>query len=119
MQEFSSDSEILEFAVAREIESYKFFMVLADRMERPQMQKVFEGLAKEELEHKEKLELEIMKTGRVAGIEDISKLDTQDYYVEGEYQFDMDYKSILAMVPLWWDILKSNIRERPKEMLRL
>ncbi len=45
MQEFESDSEILEFAVAREVEAYKFYAALADRMEKPQMQKVFGGLA--------------------------------------------------------------------------
>ena len=97
MMEFGSDSEILEFAVAREIEAYKFYMALAERMERPKMQKVFEELANEEFGHKERLELEIMKTGRVAAIEDISKIDTQEYYIEGQYQFDMDYKSMLTM----------------------
>ncbi len=51
------DIEILELAISREIEAYHFFMVLAERVTDDSVSKMFEELASEELEHKEKLEL--------------------------------------------------------------
>lgn len=56
MEKFSSVEEILDFAIEREIEANKFYTELAERMERPEMRKVFEDFAKEELGHKTKLE---------------------------------------------------------------
>ncbi len=64
MAEFIDD-EILEMAVAREVDANRFYLALAERVENPRIRKVFEKLAAEELEHKAKIELEIMKTGRV------------------------------------------------------
>ena len=97
MQEFTEEDEILEMAVAREMDAYRFFMALASAVKRPGLKKAFIRLADEELEHKAKLELEIMKTGRVvdtrnepAGLSgekiDYSKLD-----------FEIGYKDILQM----------------------
>ena len=65
MAEVDTDIEIFEFAIAREVEANRFYLTLAQRIDNPEMRKVFEDLAKEELEHKAKLELELMKTGRV------------------------------------------------------
>ena len=65
MAEFETVEEILELAVAREEDAHIFLMALAARMVNPEMRKVFEELAAEELEHKARLELEIIKTGRV------------------------------------------------------
>jgi rubrerythrin len=65
MSEADTDIEIFEFAIAREIDANRFYLTLAQRIDNPKMRKVFEDLAKEELEHKAKLELELMKTGRV------------------------------------------------------
>ena len=56
MERFSSVDEILDFAIAREIEANKFYTELAERMENPAMRKVLEGFAKEELGHKMRLE---------------------------------------------------------------
>ena len=64
MAEFIDD-EILEMAVAREVDANRFYLALAARAENPRIKKIFEKLAAEELEHKAKIELEIMKTGRV------------------------------------------------------
>jgi rubrerythrin len=91
------DDEILEMAVAREVDANRFYLALAERVENPRIRKVFEELAAEELEHKAKIELEIMKTGRVvnkdktpAGFKD----DRADYVPP---EIEMDYKDILLM----------------------
>jgi rubrerythrin len=91
------DDEILEMAVAREVDAYRFYLALVERVENRRIRKVFEMLAAEELEHKAKIELEIMKTGRVvkedkppAGFHD----QQPDY---APAVIDMNYKDVLLM----------------------
>jgi rubrerythrin len=64
MNYFSTDTEIYEFAISREIEANALYSVLSERVKDPELKEVFARYAEEELEHKAKLELEIMKTGR-------------------------------------------------------
>jgi rubrerythrin len=96
MAEFIED-EILEMAVAREVDANRFYLALAERVENPGIKKMFEKLAAEELEHKAKLELEIMKTGRVIheGKTPSGFHDQQPDYVPPEIK--MSYKDILQM----------------------
>ena len=98
MAEFETIEEILELAVAREEDAHIFLMALAARMVNPDMRKVFEELAAEELEHKARLELEIIKTGRVV-TESKKKLyfEANDYAEDVGSEIDMDYKDLLAM----------------------
>lgn len=98
MAEFETVEEILELAVAREEDAHVFLMALAARMVNPEMRKVFEELAVEELEHKARLELEIIKTGRV--VTDSKKklyFETNDYAEDVGSEIDMDYKDMLTM----------------------
>jgi rubrerythrin len=96
MAEFIDD-EILEMAIAREVDANRFYLALAARTQNPDIRKIFEELAAEELEHKARLELEIMKTGRVV---DTSRVplglqDDQPDYTPLEYE--IDFKDILLM----------------------
>ena len=98
MAEVDSDNEILEFAIAREMEAYQLYMTLAERAGNPGMRKVFEDLAKEELDHKEKLELEIMKTGQTVPMTPKFNVPEGEYVIpEGQLQSDMDYKDMLLL----------------------
>jgi rubrerythrin len=97
MAEFIEYDEILELAVAREVDANRFYLALAARAQNPHIRRIFEELAAEELEHKAKLELEIMKTGRVV---DTSRVplglqDDQPDYTPLEYE--IDYRDILLM----------------------
>jgi len=98
MAEFETVEEILELAVAREEDAHIFLMALAARMGNPEMRKVFEELAAEELEHKARLELEIIKTGKVV-TESKKKLyfEPNDYAEDVGSEIDMDYKDMLTM----------------------
>ena len=98
MAEFETVEEILELAVAREEDAHIFLMALAARMGNPEMRKVFEELAAEELEHKVRLELEIIKTGKVV-TESKKKLyfEPNDYAEDVGSEIDMDYKDMLTM----------------------
>jgi len=90
--------EVLELAIAKEIEAYNFYLALADRVEDRQMRKTFKDLAKEELEHKAKLELEVMKTGRTVAVERKPLRPGRDYILsDDESPLDMDYKDMLLL----------------------
>jgi rubrerythrin len=97
MAEFESDEEILELAIAREEDANIFLLTLAARMPNPEMRKVFENLAAEELEHKARLELEIIKTGRVVTPTKKTPYKTNDFSEDGGSEIDMDYKDMLIM----------------------
>ena len=96
MERFESVEEVLEFAIEREAESRDFYMKLAERMENPAMQKVFENFATEELGHK--MKLEAVKHGEVLlGQKEVRSLDIADYVVDVEPQPDMDYAEALVV----------------------
>lgn len=98
MAEVKPDEEILQFAIAREVEANQFYLALAERVKSAQMRKVFEDLAEEELEHKAKLELEVMKTGSVLPAEQKVIIPEQEYIVsDSELTVDMDYRDMLLL----------------------
>ena len=66
MGEMTTIGEILEFAIAREAEAVHFYLQMAQRASDPATVEFFEDLIAEELEHKSRLELEIMKEGMTA-----------------------------------------------------
>ena len=66
MGEMTTIGEILEFAISREAEAVHFYMAMAERAGEPSTVRFFDGLVSEELEHKFRLELEMMKEGIVA-----------------------------------------------------
>ncbi len=97
-EELDSYEEILEFAINREAQAYAFYMALAGRMVSPQKQQEFEKLAQEELEHKAKLELEMMKAGKVVKTEEKSEEEKVGYDIIGvDGGIDMGYKDILSL----------------------
>ena len=91
MDRIDSVDEILEYAIAREVEANQLYTYMAKRMENPEMSKVCEEFAKEELEHKAKLELEVMKRGQV-----VSDFDISDYMMDVGNEMDMDYEELLV-----------------------
>lgn len=98
MAENSSIDEILEFAIGRELEAYEFYKALAGRVDDPNMSNVFEEFAEEELEHKAKLELELMKIGRTTLIRQAPAAPTRTHIIsDTDSLLDMDYKDILLL----------------------
>ncbi|MHC4106022.1 MAG: ferritin family protein [Planctomycetota bacterium] len=98
MDEFNSIEEILEFAIAGEIEASQFYIDLAGQMDNQAMREVFEDFAREELAHKTKLEG--VKKGNIQPkIGEVADLKIADYMVDIKPSPSMDYQSaiILAM----------------------
>ena len=90
MSEISSVDEILEFAISREVEANQLYIRMARSIENPEMRAVCEDLAEEELEHKAKLELEVMKRGEV-----VQDFDVSNYMMDVRDETDMDYEQLL------------------------
>lgn len=98
MDEFKSIEEILDFAIAGEIEANQFYTDLAGQMENPAMREVFEDFAKEELGHKTRLE-GVKKSNIQPTLGKVTDLKIADYMVDVQPSPNMDYQSaiILAM----------------------
>lgn len=98
-EKYVSDNEILEFAIGREVDAYHFYNALACRVDDPHIHQVIEDLAKEELDHKERLEFEVLKTGHVLAIGKGIPKPTRDNYIQSDsdLSFDMDYRDILLL----------------------
>jgi rubrerythrin len=98
MGEVDSIGEIMELAVAREEEANLFYKDLAKQTKDPTMRIVFEKFADEELEHKAKLELEVMKAGKVVTTAEIPvNFKIEDYIENTEHIPDMNYEQLLLM----------------------
>jgi len=93
-----SGDEILELAISKEMESYHFYMALARHVDTVKMRDVFEELAREEMEHKARLELEIIKMGKVVpGRQDHAGPDSDYILSSDEAPLNIDYKDMLLL----------------------
>ena len=98
MEQATPDYEILEFAINREIEAYNFFTALAERVKNPHMRMVFQELAAEELEHKAKLELEVVKLGRTVPSKQQAQISLPEKIIsDDQNDLDVNYKDILML----------------------
>jgi rubrerythrin len=96
MSKFKSFDDIMDFAISREIEAQKFYLQLADIVERPEMAKVFSDLASEELEHKAKLQA--IKAGQIKiEKENIGNLGITDHVKSVEPHAKMSYVDMLVV----------------------
>ena len=99
MAEDNSYYEILEYAIQREVEAYYFYTEFAKRVESLEMRQALKDFAEDELEHKTKLELEIMKTGRTLSTDEKLPRVSHDNYNKSNAALlgDMDYKDLLLL----------------------
>jgi rubrerythrin len=97
MEKITSVDAILDFAIEREEESHRFYTNLAHIIEKPEMRKIFEQFAKEELGHKEKL-LGI-KRGKLMlpAAKKVTDLKIADYVVDVAVGSDMSYQEALIV----------------------
>ncbi|MGD2094487.1 MAG: ferritin family protein [Phycisphaerales bacterium] len=97
MKEFSCDTEIFEFVISKEVEAYYFYLALARYVRDRNISMMFEDLAKEELEHKAKMELELMKTGKTVSTAQPEPRPDMDYILADKLPLDLDYKDVLLL----------------------
>ncbi|MBN1803795.1 MAG: ferritin family protein [Sedimentisphaerales bacterium] len=98
MAEPEYDYEILQFAIAKEVEAYNFYLAMANRVIDPRIREVFVDFAQEELEHKDKLELELIKIGKTTTIEENPLRPERSYIISNDpSHLDMDFKDALML----------------------
>jgi len=98
MKKVEPDHEALELAIRREREAHNFYLALAAKIENPPLCKILKDLAKEELEHKAKLEMEFMKNGIVVNTTaKENSFQISDYVVADEPITDMDIRDLLEI----------------------
>ncbi len=99
MGNVDSYEEILEYAISREVEAYYFCLALAGRVDTPRMRQVFEDMAAEELEHKAKLELEMIKMGKTLPEQQMPPGRPESDYIisDTDSPLDMDYTDMLLL----------------------
>jgi rubrerythrin len=124
MENFESVDEILDFAIGREIEAIRLYIDLAGKVNKPEMREVLKGFAREEHEHKIKLE-DAKAVGMVLRDEEVASLGIADDVEGGEFHPDMSYADILlfaikkedSSVKLYTDMAKIAQDEEVKDML--
>jgi len=97
MAKFESVDSVLAFAVQREEEAWRLHMDLAGRMARQGMREVFESFAREELQHKGKLERVIAGELPAPSAAKVTSLDMSDYLSDVEPKPDMEYPDALIL----------------------
>ena len=96
--DFKSEEDIITFALIREHNAYSFYMDLADRVRTSERRELFERFAQEELKHKARLELELMKRGQVVDeAEQDIDLEESAYKSEATGELHQDYENLLFM----------------------
>lgn len=96
---FKSIDDVLNYAIKQEEISANFYLELARKASTPIVAKTFEGFAREELNHKTKLE-GFQKGEQIKFVDErVKDLKIADYLVEGSYDDSTTYLDamILAM----------------------
>ena len=126
MHKTDSYEDVLEFAIDREIDANQFYLALASRVDKKEIREVFEELAQEELEHKAKLELELMKMGKTVEIKQLPETPQRTYIISDDHLLlDMDYGNMLklamekeeAAFRLYVDLVQNAHDTESREML--
>lgn len=97
MPKFESVDEVLDFAIRDEEEAAKLYARLAQKMDTPRMREIFEGFAREELEHKKKL-LDAKKGKVLVNVQrKILDLKLAEQLMDVPPTEDLDYQQALIL----------------------
>jgi len=125
MIKFGSIQEIFAFAISKEEASYLFYTDMARMVGNKAVSRFFEDFAAEELRHREQLQLEIMKTGKVVNTgEDWLNRTRAEDALEGDFPEGFDCADALrlaiekenAAFKLYIDLLKLTEDEEASAM---
>ncbi len=119
--------DVLRLAISREIEANVFYNLLSQYTDIPQIRSLCIEFASEELEHKAKLELELMKLGNTVKPYPMQNQTPKplDYMVDMSKIMQMDYEGLLLLAMqkekisfrLYIDLLSTITEPSLKEVL--
>ena len=97
MQKHSGIDNILDFAIGKEEEAYKFYTDTARKMKIPAIKQVFKDFAEEEVGHQKKL-IAIKKSESLKPTkEKIIDLQLSEYTVDEQPRDNMEYRDVLVL----------------------
>ena len=95
---FKSYEDIIEYAVQREKDSISMYLDLAQRMSSPNLQQAFIEFAKEEQQHADMLEFELIKAGKAVNFnKDDFVFETAPPLDDPDMTIDIDFKDALLL----------------------
>jgi len=95
---FKSYEDIIEYAIQREKDSISMYLDLAQRMSSPSLQQAFVDFAKEEQQHADTLEFELIKAGKtVDANKDNFVFETAPTLDDPDMTIDVDFKDALLL----------------------
>ena len=98
METFDSFEAIVQFGIFKEQQANRFYRAMAQRVADEKIAGMFEELAAEELEHKAKLEFELMKIGiPVDTTPDSEEIESDDYIISDAPELNIDGRDMLEL----------------------
>lgn len=97
MKEFDSINDILDFAIAEEQKAVDFYSELAAKAKSEDMKKIFTSFAKEEMNHKARLEKIMAEKQYQYNNEKVLDLKISDYVVSVKVSAEMSYEDALVV----------------------
>ena len=98
MPKFNDIEDIISFAIQREEDSVKMYITLAEKIRNPQIKKVFQEFAVEELQHKQKLQFELLNIGRTSDIStEITIITPDEAEIDQDSLIDIDFSNALLV----------------------
>ena len=97
MPKFRTVDDVLDFAIARELEAYRFYLDLARLATRDEVRSAIRRLATDELQHS--IHLKAVKAGEVAFASDeqVGSLNIEETLTEAPPKPDMTYADLLVV----------------------
>ncbi len=94
---FKTLDDILDYAAQREEDSAIMYFELADRMKNPEVAQLFRDLAKEEIEHKQKIQFESLKSGKTVDFNEQIEIMLPEIEENPDALIDISYPEALVM----------------------
>ena len=96
MRTFKSVGDVMDFAIAREIDAHVFYLKLAERVTSPDLRETVRDFAMDEFQHR--IRLQAIKVGEIAFLDDeVGSLDIANRIPEIRPHPDMTYKELLIL----------------------
>lgn len=95
---FKSLEELLKFAIGKELAASQFYFDLAEAMSNEIAKELFTEMAKDEINHMQMLELEIMKLGKVI-VEELPEIhrNQKDFFLESNLDKTLDLGELIQL----------------------
>jgi len=98
MPKFNNIEDVISYAIGREEDALKMYIDLAGKIRNPQIKKVLQDFAVEELQHKQKLQFELLNIGKTSPIStEITIITPDEADIDQDSLIDIEYSDALIV----------------------